>query len=295
LGSPSDIALLYHAATASAYRGLFTDAARYADRALRFAERLGDPGYIAWILNLRGTKRRDAGDWEAAQTDLEQAVAMHRRVGLSSRAAWALSGLAKLHRQEGAWETAIREAEEARTIAERGGDRMLLLCSSGELAEIEICQGQPATARARLLPLLDHQDMRRQLLHFVMPVLARAHLELGETSEAEALVRQIVGYAREAGERFLLANVLWLQALVASQQGCWEEALPTVQEGLALARPMPYPYAEARLLQVYGQLHTQKDEPELARERLEAALAIFRRLGARKDTERTEQLLAALG
>jgi hypothetical protein len=57
---------------------------------------------------------------------------------------------------------------------------------------------------------------------------------------------------------------------------------------------MPYPYAEARLLQVYGSLRVERGEPEQARERLEAELAIFRRRGARKDIERTEHLLAAL-
>jgi hypothetical protein len=49
---------------------------------------------------------------------------------------------------------------------------------------------------------------------------------------------------------------------------------------------------QLRLLQVYGNLHAQHSESKPARERLEAALAIFRRLGARKDVERTEQLLA---
>ena len=62
----------------------------------------------------------------------------------------------------------------------------------------------------------------------------------------------------------------------------------------ALARGMPYPYAEARLLHVYGLLHAEQGEPEPARERQEAALAIFRRLGARKDIERVEQDIAAL-
>jgi hypothetical protein len=58
---------------------------------------------------------------------------------------------------------------------------------------------------------------------------------------------------------------------------------------------MPYPYAEARLLQVSSRVHAERGEPEPARERLEEALAILRRLGARKDIERTEQLLATLG
>jgi hypothetical protein len=42
-------------------------------------------------------------------------------------------------------------------------------------------------------------------------------------------------------------------------------------------------------------MRVAQGETELARERLEAALTIIGRLGARKDAERTEQLLAAIG
>jgi hypothetical protein len=87
---------------------------------------------------------------------------------------------------------------------------------------------------------------------------------------------------------------LWLQGLVASRQGRWEDAITAVEEGLSLARSMPFPYMEARTLQVYGLMHRQKGEPKPARERLEAALALFRRLGAHKDVEQTEQLLIML-
>ncbi|HEV7129487.1 MAG TPA: hypothetical protein VGN32_18780 [Ktedonobacterales bacterium] len=79
------------------------------------------------------------------------------------------------------------------------------------------------------------------------------------------------------------------------RQEHWEDAAHTLEEGLALARTMPYPYAEARLLDAYGRLHAQGGEPEQARERLNAAPAIFRRLGARKDIDRAELLLAILG
>src|SRR5215217_3450114 len=44
---------------------------------------------------------------------------------------------------------------------------------------------------------------------------------------------------------------------------------------------------EARLLREYGMLHLRESEPEEARKRLRAALEIFYRLGAKKDTERT--------
>ena len=49
---------------------------------------------------------------------------------------------------------------------------------------------------------------------------------------------------------------------------------------------MPYPYAEARLPYLDGQLQAATGEPGPARMRLEAAPTIFRRLGARQDAER---------
>jgi hypothetical protein len=83
--------------------------------------------------------------------------------------------------------------------------------------------------------------------------------------------------------------------MVLARLGQGEQATAPLDEGLALAPTLPYPYGEARLLAVYGRLHAQQGQPEQARQRLEAALAIFRRLGARKDAERTEHQLAALG
>jgi hypothetical protein len=89
-------------------------------------------------------------------------------------------------------------------------------------------------------------------------------------------------------------DALRVQAMVTIRQGHWEEATSALDEGLELAQAMPYPYAEARLQHVYGEMYLQKGEPGSARERLEAALAIFRRLGAHKDIERVEQAIADL-
>jgi len=68
----------------------------------------------------------------------------------------------------------------------------------------------------------------------------------------------------------------------------------SLEEGLALARAKPYPYAEGRLLQLYSRLHTERGEFAVARERLEAALILFQRLGARQDASWTAQLLTTL-
>jgi Flp pilus assembly protein TadD len=94
--------------------------------------------------------------------------------------------------------------------------------------------------------------------------------------------------------RLVLTEALQVQGKIALRQGQPDAAARALEEGLALARSMPYPYAEARLLQLAGVVHAQTGEPEAARERWEAAGAIFARLGARMDSARVEQDLAGL-
>jgi hypothetical protein len=105
---------------------------------------------------------------------------------------------------------------------------------------------------------------------------------------------QAVARAREQGRQVLLVDALRVAAMVAVQRGRWEEAEGACQEGLSLARRLGYPYGEARLLHVYGEWHAQRGQLEQTRERLGAALAIFRRMGARRDVAHVEQAVAAL-
>jgi tetratricopeptide (TPR) repeat protein len=274
---------------------------RHIERALSASERLGSPGYVAWALTHCGWMRILVGDWEQARSDLERAVALHRRLGISSRSASAIGALGALHRMEGAWEEATQELEEAIAIAGRGNDRQVLAFSHGHLAEIEISTGRPAAALARLRSLalqagaVEQRGLEGQRATLILPRLAWSHLELGEVARAGTAIMQAARYVRTGSNPFDLVQVLWVQALVASRQGQWEEAAELLEEGLSLTRSMPCPYIEARTLQVYGDLHRHRSEPQQARVKLEAALALFRGLGAREDIERTEQVLAALG
>ena len=89
-------------------------------------------------------------------------------------------------------------------------------------------------------------------------------------------------------------EALWVQATVATRQEEWEPVESSLEEGLGLTLSISYPYGEARLLQVYAEMHAAKGEPKSARERIEAALANFRQLGAQKDAERVALLRHAV-
>jgi tetratricopeptide (TPR) repeat protein len=130
------------------------------------------------------------------------------------------------------------------------------------------------------MPLLDRPGLEAYDVTALLPVLAWAHLELGEVAQAERALAEAIRRTRPEHLRLGLGEALRVQAMLAVRQEYWEDAVQSLEEGLVLARNMPYPYAEARCLAVYGHLHAERGEPEAARERLDAALTIFRRLGA---------------
>jgi ATP/maltotriose-dependent transcriptional regulator MalT len=190
----------------------------------------------------------------------------------------------------------VQHLEAALTHGERSGDIQVLSWASATLAEVEILHGRADGARTRLLPLLDRPGVEGFfVVMLILPTLAWAYLEAGEMREAERTIAQALHHIRAHDMRLLLVEALRVQALILIRQDARQDAEQIMLEGLGLAREMPNPYAEARLLHVYGRLCARQGEPAQARERLDAALAIFRRLGACKDIEQTEQLLSSLG
>jgi uncharacterized protein HemY len=218
---------------------------------------------------------------------------MSRQVGVLWAAPYALLYHGQLCLAEGQWDEAARSLEEACAQAERSGDLQALRPAAGLLAELKLLTARPEAARARLVPLLDRPGLEETDVTALLPVLAWAHLELGEVAQARDVVERAIRRTRPENLRLVLVDALRVQAMVAARQEQWEEAARAVEEGVALARSMPYPYAEARLMHLAGRLHAQVGKPEAARQRLAAALTIFQRLGARKDIEQVEHDLAA--
>jgi transcriptional regulator with XRE-family HTH domain/tetratricopeptide (TPR) repeat protein len=277
-----------------ALQGAFGVGRRHGDRALALAERLENPPNRAFTLALRGWIVTLAGDWRNAQADLDLALALSRQLDRSWYSPYVLTFRARLSLAEGDWAIAAAALEEAGALAEGSGDLQALRWAAGTLAEIEILEGRPAAARARLLPLLDRPGLQECDVTMLLPVLAWAQLELDQVDDAAATVKWALGRARPEGMRLVLVEALRVQVLVALRRGHWEAATHGLEEGLALARDMPYPYAEARLLRLDAEVRARLEEPAAARERLEAAGAGFARLGARRDAAQLDQALAGL-
>jgi len=130
-------------------------------------------------------------------------------------------------------------------------------------------------------------------------ILAWAHLEEGDLTAAANVATRAIDRARAHDHRVVLVDALRISALVSCRTGRCREAISRLDNGLELAAAMPYPLAEARLLHAYSEVESliaggSADAPDAARERLEAALTLYERLGARADAALARQDLTAL-
>lgn len=275
-------------------RGELAAARHHVDRARTIGERIGDPASLAFPLTLGAWIDTVAGDWRSARTGLERALDLSDRVQRWWYAPYPRIFLTRLFLAEGAWEAAAVEGNEALALGERSGDLQAVRWVAPSMAELDVRAGRPEAAVARLTPLLDRPGLEECDVTSLLPVLAWAQLEMGQAEQAATTVEQALTRTRREDLRLVLVETLWVQARISMHQERLADAARHVQEGLALARDIPYPYGEARLLRVDGQRHATLGERAAAGERLAGALAIFRRLGARRDAAEVKRSLVVM-
>ena len=286
-------ASLYFKGFIHCFQGQFDHATHAIEQGNEVSERLGDPFWLLVGANHLQRMLIFTGQWAEVRPNLERLMALGKpphEWGLFTVLLFAF-GVPCLN--EGQWDAATAYLEAAAAHAGRMGDLNVQRRTARALAALALAQGRPDAARQHLEPLLDRPGLEEFAVTYFLPILAWAHLEAGDLSKAEQTIGQALRRIRAENLNLVLVEALHVQAMILIRQGMDREAEASLREGLTLATAMPYPYAEGRLLHVYGVLHAQQKKPEAARKRLDAALAIFQRLGARKDIEQVERELAA--
>ena len=280
---------LYHLALPALLAGDFERSQALVERSLRLQEQFGDQVSVAHTVALRSMINLYQGDWRAAEADLQQALQLSRAAETSLLAAVALTLMSHLRVLQGRGRAARRCLADAAALA----DSEMIALARRMRAELDLLEERPAIARAGFALLLSNPNGNRIDNAFILPSLSWAELQLGDIDAAATTATDGVTLARAERNNLALADALRVQARVAVAQRAWAEAAQALEEGLALARRIAYPYAEGRLLAVYGEFHHQQGEPDAARACWQASLVLFQRLDARKDIERLEHAIAA--
>jgi tetratricopeptide (TPR) repeat protein/transcriptional regulator with XRE-family HTH domain len=254
-------------------------------RILPLAESLGDRVTIAAHTLCLGVACHLRGEWEEARTYLQRADALFAAAGPSSISVRLAAARAPCLIWEGQWEQARRYLEHtlqlARSMRVEPTERIALSL----LAELDLLEGRPKAAVARVEPLRD-ADVTWNDGVLLPSTLAAAYLALSDVTQAEPLAERALAEARRMETWTYGIGALGVRAMIEARQGNQERARRTLEEGLRRAQSMPFPYGQARLLETYALLDHQRGDNPSADARLAEALAIFKRLGARRDIER---------
>lgn len=267
--------------------GRIEECKRYVELALGVVERFGSPDTIAFYLGNLASSYCTLGEWTEAHACLERATTLLGDTR-SAGAGPVLQNLGFLALYQGRWEDARSWFDQALAHGERVGDPSLVHEVEAGYAELGILSGRLDEAFRRVEQSVEEGDSD----FFLMTPRAWALLEIGEVERAEEVIGDAVTRARLDDRRIALPDALRVQGMVFARQERFEEAEGAYDEGLGLARSLPFPYAEARLLHQLGRLKEHCQQPEEARRHLQEALTIFRRLGAEKDIEQVERMLA---
>ncbi len=271
-------------------RGHWQAAREPLTRSLELKRRLGLREKEALArLNL-GEVEEVLGDWGRAERHYERALKLLAGTPDHRERFAALIQLASLDRKRGRLAEAERRLREAQAGAGRLGDQDLLAQCHHLLGQIEKDQDDLDAAGLHLAKALETAEAAgtRQVLARVQISLADLALRAGDLAGAERHGREARRHAEEQGDRFTLARLLVLDGRLAGRLAGTrdevERAERLLAEGVRVLEELEAPFEHARALREWG-LRTWNVDTALRR--LRSALAIFERLGAETERQRT--------
>jgi class 3 adenylate cyclase/tetratricopeptide (TPR) repeat protein len=280
----------YHVGYSYLQKGAWEQAAATIEVALDLATQSGNQTFYGSSSFLQGILEYQRGDWVAARYWFEQA---QRHYGPACRIvvrAYGPYGQGLIRAVTGELEEGVRYLHEAISICEAGGLLFLLHRAQRDMAEVELVRGQAVEARDRLESIVWSPGCEEyNEITPLLPLQAWAFLELGDASRAEDLLDRAAPRAEAQQHTLALLDVLRVRGLLHTRKERPKEGREVLEQALSLARSLPHPYAEAKLLYVVGQLEAASGDTRAAREHFTAALAICGELGERLYAHRIER------
>lgn len=220
------------------------------------------------------------GNWVQARTYVQHSFDL---LGRSEKWTEERTVLATLALYEGNWDQLQEDVGEPRAGAH--------VRPTALLAEMNLLNGKGQEALAQLNPFVGDPAAESDA-RFLLP-LTWAFNEIGNLKAAN----EVLARAEVAAEKrsTYVPDVLRIEGMLLARQDRWDDAGLAFTRAATEAHALPYPYSEARAYYEHGIMQIQKGELQEARKKLDLALALFQRLGARPYIERTMLGLRNIG
>ena len=224
--------------------------------ALQLANEQNDPVGAAWSKAAFGEHMRKKGDFNAAETWLEDAKADFEELGNSHGRGQVLHRAGVVAGQKRDFEQALNLFQESLAIRQELGDTKQSAYILGNLGIIARLQSNYEEAHKY------HQEglnLRRQIgdrwgIANSLNNLGNVALDMGDSEQARSLLEEALGIQRELGDRWAIANALNNLANVYRSENDFSMALAYYEESLQINQELGDSWAIAYLLEDVGAL-----------------------------------------
>ena len=273
------------------------EAMGHLDRSLEAYRALGSEGGQARVLLNRGIVYHERGSYDEATRTYEEALELAKRVGEKDVVANATNNLAVLATIRGDLDGAVERYERSLEMFEEAGNTRGLARTHQNLGMVHADRQDWKAAMTSYDQGLNTAEKNQQLDVVANIHLARAELllELEDTSLVALCCAHALDICRQTGDRLGEADAYRLLGRLFTLRKQWNTAACLFRDSLRLNEEFANPLDIAETHRDIGRMHAARGQTTDARTSYEAALAGFRKLGANKDAEVVEGLLASLG
>lgn len=257
-----------------------------------------DEGSLPFALSHLPQLELWTGNWDAAEDYGQRHLDAALRTGQHDQATQARNNLALIDIHRGDVAGAAVLAEAVRAAGRELGDVWTERNGLGLLGMAALAEGDAPRAvelLRRWHELAEQMALREPGYRRQLGDLVEALVATGNLDEATDYAAEMRASAERLPRPSLRAGACRAEALVAAARGDRDRAVQRAEEAVVVHAATPLVVEHARSMLTLGQIHRRFKEKAAAKVQLEAALAVFDRLGAERWAERTRQDLARIG
>lgn len=265
---------------------------------LRMVDDLSDEGSMPYALSHLPQLELWTGNWDAAEEYANRHLEAAERTGQHDQVLQAQTNLATINAHRGDVADAVRLATKLSDDGRAGGDPWYERNGAGLLGFAALCDGDAHRAAANLdrwQALSDQMGLREPGYCRFEVDHVEALVACGRLDDATRVVARMQADAGRFPRPRLIGATARAAALIDAARGSRVSSLAAARLAVEALEGTDMVVDHARALLTLGQIHRRFKEKSAARASLEAAVAIFDRLGAERFAERARQDLARLG
>lgn len=286
--------LAFALAAAEFHRGALPDAERHARGAHVAFRRQGDHRRQLRALNWLAAVLFERGDLKGAEEGFSEVLDEAAVAGIESLAADAANNLGAVWSLRGEPERALSFYQLCIPLYQKLGDSLNLARAYHNLGIVYRDAGHLDRSAAYFEKAEERAKAMKDGRLAAMALAGRADLahRRGDAAVAARLAERALRDSTEADDPLGRCDALRILGVVAAARGKIEQGLRHLDEAHALAHGHGHRQLEAEVLRERGALKGALSEKAAGYADLEAARALFAEIGAEREQERTDLLLA---